>query len=108
MSLDGSGVGTCGLYTRGVAVESESGSSTMGVLRGGVAFRSRLRTSLDEDALEPTGLRTLRVPKYHRVQGLSSSLDSPTGVDLDLSSEGGEIPDAMSDAPFTRGQAHVC
>ena len=37
-----------------LAVESESGSSSMGALQGGVVLRSRLRTSLDEDDLEPT------------------------------------------------------
>ena len=107
MFLDGSGAGTCGLYTRGVAVESESGSPTMGVLRGGVALRSRLQTSLDEDALEPTGTTDSAGAETSPSSG-SSSLDSLPGVDLDLSSEGGEIPDAMSDAPFTQGQAHVC
>ena len=74
----------------------------MGVLRGGVAFRS-----LDEDALEPTGTTDIAGTEISPSSG-SSSLDSSLGVDLDLSSEGGEIPDAMSDAPFTRGQAHVC
>ena len=60
----------------------------MGALRGGVALRSRLRTSLDEDALEPTGTTDLAGTKTSPSSGSSLS-DSPPRVDLDLSSEGG-------------------
>ena len=106
MSLHGSGAGTCGLYIRGVAVESESGSSTMGVLRGGVALRSRLRTSLDEDALEPTGTTDIAGTETSPSSG-SSSLDFFSGVDLDLSSEGGEILDDVGCTFHTRSGSRM-
>ena len=53
----------------------------MGVLRGGVALRSRPRFSLDEDALEPTGTTDIAGTEISPSSG-SSSLDSPKGLTL--------------------------
>ena len=50
-------------------------------------MRSRLRTSLDEDALEPTGTTDIAGTETSPSSG-SSSLDSPPGVDLII--QGGE------------------